>query len=168
MASIPLISGATYYAGANRPFYVSRGMVTNYLENKGFRSVRWHDRDERLPAGIVPQSLADYDDDWDEWVTAEYAGPSGSLDAPASPAWVKIELPAAQPAAQLPAATPRTPSELGSGQTVPIRVAPVGASDQALVREKRLGVAASVAGAIVLIATAMRAFTRSKSEEVQP
>ena len=168
MASIPLLSGATYYAGANLPFYVSHGMVTNYLEGKGFRNVQWHDRDVPLPSTVAPpQGLADYSDDWDEWASAEYSGPSGALDPPASPAWVKVDLPAVKPAAQLPAVASSTPSASAPSQTVPARVAPAGAADKALTRQKRLGAAASVAGAIVLIVTAMRAITRKSENEVQ-
>lgn len=175
--SIPLIVGAHYYAGANLPFYVTRSMVTGYLEGKGFRGVRWHDRDAALPGSLDPKRDPEYSDDWDSWAEAEYSGNgSGVLDPPASPAWLRVELPAiaSAPVIALPAATPGTTGtqapSLMAGAT---RVAPVAiVSDPVIVRQHRLGVAASVVGGLLVAWFGFGAIVRRRTEtdrdEVQP
>lgn len=82
--NIALVTAAKYWAGANRPWYVGQGMVTDYLQGKGFANVQWHKRAESLPADINPRASTTYSDDWDEWVSADYQGPLGSL----SPRWI--------------------------------------------------------------------------------
>lgn len=110
---LSLTPGAKYYAGADLPFYVSRGMVDSYLTGHGFRDIQWFDRKDALPAGVNPQEDPLYSDDWTEWASATYAGSQPtSLDPPGDPAWVSILTPssakasknATKPAA-LPAAT---------------------------------------------------------------
>lgn len=91
--TIALVKGSKYWAGANRPWIVSRGMVTGYLEGKGFGNVVWHDREEPLPTTVNPRSDRAYDDDWDEWVSADYQGPTGSLNPPAQVSWLVAHLP---------------------------------------------------------------------------
>lgn len=177
MSSIPLIPGATYYAGADLPFYVSRAMVTNYLEGKGFRGVRWHDREDALPGGLDPSKDPQYSDDWDSWAEAEYSGSgSGVFDPSASPSWIRVELPAVAPSPviALPAATPGTTGTQAPSQTMgAIRVAPVAAvSDPVIVRQHRLGVAASVVGGLLVawfgVGPIMRRRIATQRDEVQP
>lgn len=112
-----LTPGAKYYAGADLPFYLSRGMVDSYLTGKGFTGIQWFDRKDALPAGVNPQEDPLYSDDWTEWASATYAGAQPlSLDPPGDPAWVVLEQaptgqaskeakPAALPAATAAAAT---------------------------------------------------------------
>lgn len=176
--NLPLVRGAKYYAGANLPFYVSRAMVTDYLEGKGFQSVRWHDRDEPLPAFLDAKRDPQYSDDWDSWAEAEYMGTTaGVLDPPASPAWMRIELPvsATAPVVTLPAATPGTANAYPSQMSAATRVAPVAiVSDPVIVRQRRLGVASSVLGGFLVawfgIGAIVRGRTssRTQSNEVQP
>lgn len=175
--SIPLIVGAKYYAGASRPFYVTQSMVTGYLEGKGFRAVHWHDRDEALPAGLDPAKDPEYSNDWDEWAEAEYSGSgSGVLDPPAAPKWLRVELPAVapNPVIALPAATPGTTGTQPPSQTTtPTRVAPVAiVPDPVIVRQHRLGVAASVVGGLLVawfgFGAIVRRRTETQRDEVQP
>ena len=112
-----LTPGAKYYAGADLPFYLSRGMVDSYLTGKGFTNIQWFERKDALPAGVNPQDDPLYSDDWTEWASATYAGAQPlSLDPPGDPAWVVLEpvttgkaskgtKPAALPAATAAAAT---------------------------------------------------------------
>lgn len=95
MTAVALVTGAKYWAGASRPFYVGQGMVTTYLQNRGFANVRWHKRTEPLPAGIDPRSDTAYSDDWDEWVSADYVGKAGSLSPPTNIPWLIVYLPSA-------------------------------------------------------------------------
>lgn len=166
---IPLIPGATYYAGADLPFYVSRSMVSGYLEGRGFTNIRWHDRDEALPASLDPQRDPQYSDDWTEWAEATYRGSgSGVLAPPASPAWLRVELPATTGQTP-PAATPGTPlGQLSSTASSP--VAPASIVDPVIVREKRLGVAATVVGGALVLGGLFWSLRQRRRElyEVQP
>ncbi len=113
MTAIALVPSSKYWAGASRPFYVSQGMVTSYLTGKGFTNVRWHKRSEALPTDVVPSQDSSYDDDWDEWVSAEYSGPTGSLNPPTTIPWLIVHMPSvAQPTpATTPAPAPAQPSK---------------------------------------------------------
>lgn len=87
-----LTPGAKYYAGADLPFFLSRGMVDSYLTGKGFTNIQWFDRKDALPEGVNPQTDPLYSDEWTEWASATYSGPQPlSLDPPGDPAWVVIE-----------------------------------------------------------------------------
>lgn len=118
MTAIALVAGSKYYAGADRPFFVSQGMVTSWLIGKGFSNVAWHKRAESMPAAVVPTKDPNYDDSWDEWVSADYTGPPGSVDPPVALPWLIVLLPTAAAAtAQKPApAPPTTPWALASAQ----------------------------------------------------
>lgn len=152
---IPLIIGSKLYAGANLPFYVSQSMVTSWLTARGFSAIRWHKRSDPLPLGLDPTKDPQYDDDWDVWAEAQYVGPqSGSLQPPADPAWMRVELPATgtsaipKPATAAPAGTslPPPPS-LPSGNPAP----QIGAilADPVIVRRRRIGVVVAVFGALL-------------------
>lgn len=93
MTAIALVNGSKYWAGASRPFYISQGTVSSYLRGKGFSNVVWHERSEALPATVTPRSDPTYDDDWDEWVSADYNGPAGSISPPTSIPWLIVHLP---------------------------------------------------------------------------
>jgi hypothetical protein len=175
--SIPLIAGAKYYAGANLPFYVSRSMVTGYLEGKGFSAIRWHDKGDAMPAGLDPMKDPQYSDDWDEWAEATYAGTgSGVLQPPASPAWLRVELPAAatSPVLPLPATAPgpaaqSLPPSATSNLFAPDSIA----VDPVIARAKRLGVVAVFAGGLTLAGSLFWSILRGRAErantdEVQP
>lgn len=154
--AIPLIVGSRIYAGANLPFYISKGMVTDWLEARGFTGVQWHDRSEPLPNGIDPQKDPKYDDDWDVWAEAQYSGlGSGQLEPPADPAWMRVELPAMGTSASAPSAT-ATPGS--ATLPPPPALGPPGPfapqtdqilTDPVIVRRRRLGVAVALFGACV-------------------
>ena len=96
--SIALVPGAKYFAGANRPWYVGQGMVTGYLQGKGFANVQWYKRAEPLPPDVIPRQSTTYSDDWDEWVSGTYNGPLGSLSPPVALPWFIVHLPSYQQA----------------------------------------------------------------------
>ena len=174
--AIPLIPGSRLYAGASLPFIVSKSMVTNWLTARGFRNVVWHERDEALPTGIVPRLDPGYDDDWDLWATADYSGPTGSLEPPADPSWMRVVLPVAASTPQLPFAA----TAPALGQPGPLPALPATSSttapqsrsivpDPVIVRRYRLGVAAAVfGGALALGAAAWGIFTRTPSKASEP
>ena len=116
MTAIALVNGSKYWAGASRPFFIGRGTVTSYLQGKGFSNIVWHDRSDALPTTVTPRSDPTYDDDWDEWVSADYNGPAGSISPPTSIPWLIVHLPsvAAQPAAAAATTTTTTPTGVPS------------------------------------------------------
>lgn len=93
MTAIALVNGSTYYAGASRPFFISQSTVSSYLRGKGLSNVVWHKRSEALPSNVTPRSDPNYDDDWDEWVSAEYNGQASSVSPPVSIPWLIVHLP---------------------------------------------------------------------------
>ncbi len=155
---IPLIVGSKIYAGANLPFFVSKGMVTSWLEARGFTGIKWHERSEPLPAGLDPTKDPQYDDDWDIWAEGTYAGAqSGQVTPPADPSWMRVELPAvgtsaipgvataAPPAAVLP-----PPLSLNTGGPSAPLVGPI-VADPVIVRQHRIGVAVAVLGGLLAV-----------------
>lgn len=93
MTAIALVNGSKYWAGASRPFFIPQGTVSSYLRGKGFSNIVWHERSEALPSNVTPRSDPTYDDDWDEWVSADYNGPAGSISPPTSIPWLIVHLP---------------------------------------------------------------------------
>lgn len=154
--AIPLIVGSRIYAGANLPFYVSQGMVTSYLENRGFTGIKWHKRSEPLPAGLDPQKDPQYDDDWDVWAEGQYSGlQAGQLEPPADPAWMRVELPATATSGSSPVATaappPATlppPLDLHPASPPAPQMGPI-LADPVIVRQRRCGVVVAVLGALL-------------------
>ena len=152
---IPLIVGSRIFAGANLPFFVSKGMVTAYLQNRGFSGIRWHTRSEPLPIGLDPTKDPQYDDDWDVWAEGMYAGlQNGQLQPPADPAWMRVELPATgtsaipdSATATSDAATLPPPLALTAGPSAP--EASLIVPDPVSVRKRRLGIAVAIFGACI-------------------
>ena len=138
--AIALVKGSKYWAGASRPFFVSQSMVTGYLQGKGFTNIAWHKRREPLPAGINPQAEPGYDDDWDEWVSADYQGATGSLSPPTSIPWLVVHLPSvAAQTSQAPVAAPGVPSWVTSSQQAGYAAAQAAAQAAAAAASARRG-----------------------------
>jgi hypothetical protein len=116
VTAIALVNGSKYWAGASRPFFISQGTVSSYLRGKGFSDIVWHERSEALPASVTPRSDPEYSDDWDEWVSADYNGPAGSISPPVAIPWLIVHLPSVAQqttttgTAKPPASTPNVPS----------------------------------------------------------
>jgi hypothetical protein len=85
--SFPLQTG-TWFAGVSLPFFVSQGAVESAGEKIGFEGFSWHDRTDALPPIVLPNSDPSYSDDWDEWLSARYEGPSKTATVPQRPAWL--------------------------------------------------------------------------------
>lgn len=173
---IPLIIGSRIYSGTNLPFYVSQGMVTGWLQARGFSDIQWHKRSEPLPVGLDPQKDPQYDDDWDVWAEGRYTGSqSGTLTPPADPSWMRVELPgtatsaiptpatAAPPAASLP---PPSPASVLSPAPQTVKIV----ADPVIVRRHRLGVAVAVLGGLLAVGGAAWTMMTRRSPEppVQP
>lgn len=73
MSAIPLIPGATYYAGFSRPFFISDAMIRSHLEGLGATDVRFFKREKATPP-VTPGTDPTATDDWDEWLSARYDG----------------------------------------------------------------------------------------------
>jgi hypothetical protein len=80
------IRPAVYYAGLDRPFYVSRSAVEERARAEGFSELKWHKRELEAPP-VDPKIDPRGSDDWDEWISARYAGPERVLELPQRPAW---------------------------------------------------------------------------------
>lgn len=91
---IRLFPGVRYYAGVSLPWYVPRGIVTSAVKEIGFKDVEWHPRAERPP--VDPHDDPSYSDDWENWATAVYQGPTQLHHLSHAPAWIvtDTELPA--------------------------------------------------------------------------
>jgi hypothetical protein len=84
-----------YYAGIDRPWIVSQGMVRNALVGYGATGIQFHDRDVPLP--VNPRADPTYSDDWDEWIELDYSGPAKQIDTSRRWAWL-VFVPATVPA----------------------------------------------------------------------
>jgi hypothetical protein len=98
MTTISLVPGGRYYGGANLPFFISRGMVEGWLVSKGFSSIVWHARSEPLPWDVNPRNDPEYDDTWDEWISASYLGTPNVISAPSKPSWLIVIVPSSSSA----------------------------------------------------------------------
>lgn len=139
--SIALVKGSKYWAGASRPFFVSQSMVSSYLSGKGFVNIAWHKRSQPLPSDVDPRADKSYDDDWDEWVSADYEGPNGSLNPPTSIPWLVVHLPSV--ATQTPVAAPGVPSWVTSSAQAGYAAAQAAAQAAAAAASARRGSAVS-------------------------
>jgi hypothetical protein len=90
MSWTTFISPQRYFAGVNRPFFVSQSMVNGRAQHEGFDQIEWHKRSDTP----VPQALpANADNDWDEWISAVYTGAPRNVTFPAQPNWFMAEVP---------------------------------------------------------------------------
>lgn len=191
MTAIALVNGSKYWAGASRPFFISQGTVSSYLRGKGFSNIVWHERSDALPATVTPRSDPTYDDDWDEWVSADYNGPAGSISPPTSipwlivhlpsvasatttakpsttaasvPSWVTSSIQAGQAAAAAGAAVATgvaKPSAVPSGQAVPAQSTPTPSAPRDGQRTNA-GAAVLATGVLVVLGTFVAAILRRK------
>lgn len=92
-----------YYAGINRPFFVTEGMVRSALSDYGIGVVRFMPRTSAPP--VDPRRDPGYNDAWDEWVEVDYRGMRAAVQVAKQWAWL-VFVPNA-PA--LPAPSPSTP-----------------------------------------------------------
>ena len=78
------------YAGFSRPWYASQSAVKNKLSSDyGIVNVVFHKRGETPP--VDPGEDTTYnpkDDDWDEWISARYAGPGHTVNVQKVWAWM--------------------------------------------------------------------------------
>lgn len=99
-------AGYTYYAGMDKPFYVSSDSIVEELQSKlGFRVISfWECKDRGLPI-LVPGKCGE---DYDFVGIAVKNHPSQVLEAPSQLAWL-VELPPhpTAPVGPLPPGTPQ-------------------------------------------------------------
>ncbi|SRR6266700_157807 len=79
----------TFYAGVNLPFFITESMVKGKIETEGLTNVIFHKRSEAMPPVNV-QKYPSYSDDWDTWISADYAGPKKDLDIAKHWAWLLV------------------------------------------------------------------------------
>jgi hypothetical protein len=85
-----------YYAGFVRPFLATDGMIRSKLATYGIKDVQFHDRNDPDPSHpqteplppVDPKLDKNYKDDWEEWISASYAGTPRTVDYPASIRWI--------------------------------------------------------------------------------
>lgn len=121
---VRLVDGARYYAGVDLPFFVPRSVVTAAARDMGFRDVTWHDRDRAPP---VDPARADpqYSDDWDEWATGVYRGPTRVERLSHAPEWIvmqQTQLPGVPRTESTPTAATAKPAEEKTAGGVPARI----------------------------------------------
>lgn len=184
MTAIALVNGSKYWAGANRPFFASQSMISGYLRGRGFSNVVWHERSEALPSNVTPRSDPTYDDDWDEWVSADYNGPAGSLSPPVAIPWLIVHLPSvAQQSATTTAKVPSwvtssiqagqaaaaagaaaagiaRPSGVSSAQATPAQPTPTPSAPRD--GQKAAGAAVLATGVLVVLGSLVAAILRRK------
>lgn len=105
-----------YFAGINRPWYASQDAVRTEIGKRlGLTEIVFYPRAVKLPVGIDPKKLDPrYGEDWDEWVSARYTGPSKQVSTDRLWAWVLRVNDSS--AAALPALPPPpVPSSAGAG-----------------------------------------------------
>jgi hypothetical protein len=78
------------YAGFSRPWYASQSAVKNKLKSDyGIVDVVFHKRGEAIPVDPFDDSTYNKDrDEWDEWISARYAGPGHTVDVKKVWAWL--------------------------------------------------------------------------------
>lgn len=74
------LTPGTYYAGFHSPFFVTNEMVRSALTPFGVTNVRFFPRS--TPPPVDPKKDPKYDDAWDEWLSADYAGPAKDVTVP--------------------------------------------------------------------------------------
>lgn len=122
---VQLVSGARYFAGVDLPWIVPQSVVTGAAQDLGFTDIEWHDRKEVAPP--LNPATADplYSDDWDEWATGVYRGPTKVERLSHAPAWIAMQQPTATPTQQppTPVAPPTaTPEQAATAMGVPQRI----------------------------------------------
>ncbi len=116
-----------FFAGIDRPWYVSRAAVrSELLKRFGFSSVRIYPRATKLP--VDPHVDPRYGADWDEWLRAEYSGAPVKKETERVWAWlVKVPRAVAEKNAAL--ATPEAePPDERSSAAVALVALPVAAA----------------------------------------
>lgn len=96
MKALYATKGHTYMAGANKPFFVSAGMIVSAAEGKGFTDVKVTARGG-YPASSVPPLPPGTPDDWDVLGTGVRSSPSAQVELPDRVRWVVDVTPAARP-----------------------------------------------------------------------
>ncbi len=79
-----------FYAGISLPFFVSHSMVTHRLESLGFTNVSFHDRANSATLAVDPKKYPGYDDNWTEWLEADYTGPKKDLEFEKHWSWLLV------------------------------------------------------------------------------
>lgn len=103
-----------FYAGVSLPFFVTHAMVQHKLEGLGFTNVSFHPRDQSAQLAVNPRKYPAYDDSWDEWIEADYAGPKKDLPVDKHWSWLLV----------VPKSSAPTPPSSGAPPQGPVDPAP--------------------------------------------
>lgn len=133
-----------YFAGVDIPFFVPNGAIVDGVEELGGRNVTITDReDTQLP--FDPRKDPKYSDSWEEVVTADYPGPTKTIETPRRWKWLMV---IAKPAgSSAPSSSSPAPSSAPSSSTpAPVPQRSSGGGTVLLV----LGVAAAAVAGVAL------------------
>lgn len=107
MASVAVhLQPGSFFAGINRPWYITQSWVRSQLRAYGFTSVEFHKRSVPLPVAVASRLTAAQraDTSWDEWAEAKNVGPRRDVNVTKHWSWLL------EPGSAPRATAPATPS----------------------------------------------------------
>lgn len=125
--TIVLLEPGVFFAGVDRPWYVSKAAVRSELvERWGFSNVRIYPRSVALP--VNPHADPRYADDWDEWLRADFGAAPVKKETDRLWSWlVKVPRAVAQKTPALATPAPEPP-DTHSGAAVALVGVPLAAA----------------------------------------
>ena len=133
-----------YFAGVDIPFFVPNSAIVDGVEELGGQAVTITDReDAQLP--FDPREDPKYSDSWEEVVTADYPGPTKTIDTPRRWKWLMViaapatssSAPSSAPSSSTPAPVPEKRSSGAGGVLLVLGVAAAAAAGVALWKRRR-------------------------------
>lgn len=145
MADIKLtLRPGRYFAGVDIPFFIPNAAIVDGVQELGGENVIITDRAD-AELSFDPRTDPKYSDAWEEVVTADYRGPTKTIETPRRWKWLMV---IAAPSSSAPGTTSNTPGVLdivtSSSAPKPVE----GSSSSALL--VALGVAAAAGVGLVL------------------
>lgn len=110
MATVKLtLRPGRYFAGVDIPFFVPNSAIRNGVEELGGRNVTITEREDvQLP--FDPREDPKYSDSWEEVVTADYPGPTKTIDTPRRWKWLMVIAKPASSSAPSSSSLPSSPA----------------------------------------------------------
>lgn len=110
-----------YFAGVDVPFFVPNSLIVEGVRELGGENVAITDRADAVlpfdPAKVDPK----YSDAWEEVVTADYDGPTKTIEEPRRWKWLVVVPSSSAPSSSTPGSTANTPgvSDIVAGAAKP-------------------------------------------------
>jgi hypothetical protein len=126
--TIVLLEPGVFFAGIDRPWYVSKAAVRDELVTRwGFSAVRIYPRSLALP--VNPHADPRYGDGWDEWIRADFSGPPVKKNTDRLWSWlVKVPRAVAEQTPGLGTPAPEPPEVRGSAGALALVGVPLAAA----------------------------------------